>query len=279
MIKYIKISDRVKTMNKTEKIRKIYAIVIGVFVVAMGIALICVAAEIYYSGRGTGVIFTREIVAQRLQAMAIPFILLIGAIAVGAIFPLYEVKAKFSSENAVRLLSSKLPEGGNGEEYEAAAANRKKLKNVQLGLWIGESALLFGCTTAVLCYMLNTSHFLSENITGEIFKMVQNVLPWIAAAFITLIAATIANGYISSKILKEIKTMIKNGNGVIATPTENKYIAAIKNVLSKDLTLWIVRGVIFVIAVTFIIVGICNGGARDVLIKAINICTECIGLG
>ena len=34
-----------------------------------------------------------------------------------------------------------------------------------------------------------------------------------------------------------------------------------------------------VIAITFILVGIFNGGANDVLIKAINICTECIGLG
>lgn len=266
-------------MNKTELIRKIYAIAIGVFVVAMGIALICVAANIYYSGRGTGVIFTREIVANRLQAMAIPFIVLIGAIAVGAIFPLYEVKAKFSSENAVRLLSSKLPESGEGEEYEAAAAKYKKLKNIQLGVWLGEGALLLGCTIAVLCYMLNTAHFLSENVTGEIFKMVQNVLPWIAVAFVTLIAATVANGYISAKLLQQMKAMIKNGNHAPAAPTENKYVAAVKSILRKDLTLWIVRGIIFVIAVTFIIVGICNGGARDVLIKAINICTECIGLG
>lgn len=34
-----------------------------------------------------------------------------------------------------------------------------------------------------------------------------------------------------------------------------------------------------VVAVVFIIVGAINGGANDVLIKAINICTECIGLG
>lgn len=32
-------------------------------------------------------------------------------------------------------------------------------------------------------------------------------------------------------------------------------------------------------AVIFIILGIANGGMRDVLFKAINICTECIGLG
>lgn len=39
------------------------------------------------------------------------------------------------------------------------------------------------------------------------------------------------------------------------------------------------RIVVVVIAVAFVIVGIFNGGARDVFIKAVNICTECIGLG
>ncbi len=32
-------------------------------------------------------------------------------------------------------------------------------------------------------------------------------------------------------------------------------------------------------AVALVVLGIMNGGARDVLVKAVNICTECIGLG
>ncbi|MBO5295059.1 MAG: thioredoxin [Clostridia bacterium] len=41
----------------------------------------------------------------------------------------------------------------------------------------------------------------------------------------------------------------------------------------------IVRLVILAVAVTLIVLGILNGGMRDVLGKAIKICTECIGLG
>lgn len=37
--------------------------------------------------------------------------------------------------------------------------------------------------------------------------------------------------------------------------------------------------VILCAAVAFILLGIMNGSAFDVLVKAINICTECIGLG
>ena len=41
----------------------------------------------------------------------------------------------------------------------------------------------------------------------------------------------------------------------------------------------IIQASIVCVAVIMIIVGITNGGAEDVLQKAINICTECIGLG
>ena len=41
----------------------------------------------------------------------------------------------------------------------------------------------------------------------------------------------------------------------------------------------IVQAVVVVVAVLLIIAGICNGSALDVLIKGINICTECVGLG
>ena len=40
-----------------------------------------------------------------------------------------------------------------------------------------------------------------------------------------------------------------------------------------------VRAVLAAAAVLFIIAGILNGSAYDVLVKAIHICTECVGLG
>ena len=41
----------------------------------------------------------------------------------------------------------------------------------------------------------------------------------------------------------------------------------------------ILRLFLFAAALLLIVLGVQNGGIRDVLIKAINICTECIGLG
>ena len=39
------------------------------------------------------------------------------------------------------------------------------------------------------------------------------------------------------------------------------------------------RGSVTVLAAMLLAAGMLNGGMRDVLMKAINICTECIGLG
>ena len=41
----------------------------------------------------------------------------------------------------------------------------------------------------------------------------------------------------------------------------------------------IIRAALIVLAALLIVAGIHNGGLRDVLYKAKNICTECIGLG
>ena len=48
---------------------------------------------------------------------------------------------------------------------------------------------------------------------------------------------------------------------------------------TNKILLIVARCVIGAVAIAFILVGIFNGGANDVLVKAINICTECIGLG
>lgn len=41
----------------------------------------------------------------------------------------------------------------------------------------------------------------------------------------------------------------------------------------------LLRTGLLVLALVLIVLGVLNGGLRDVLIKAANLCTECIGLG
>ncbi len=265
-------------MEKADKLRHIYTIIISAFAVAMGIAFICVAADIYYSGKGTGVIYTREIAAERLKVLAIPLIVLIGGIICGAIFPLQKVTASRKSEDTLKLLSAKTPSDGAGSEYESAEAKYRKLKAARMCVWCAALGLTLASTIASLCYLLNAANFAGE-ISEEVFKMMRRVLPWIAVMFAGLIAASVTNGILATKQVRELKTMIKFGNGNAEPQREIHALTTAKSIANNDITLWVVRGVIFVVAVVFIILGIFNGGAQDVLVKAVNICTECIGLG
>lgn len=52
-----------------------------------------------------------------------------------------------------------------------------------------------------------------------------------------------------------------------------------KKEIKKRLTPQIIVCTGLAISVVLIIWGICNGGMRDVFVKAVNICTECVGLG
>ena len=46
--------------------------------------------------------------------------------------------------------------------------------------------------------------------------------------------------------------------------------------MTRKSALW---AALFAAAVLLIVLGVANGGARDVLAKAVKICSECIGLG
>lgn len=285
-------------MEKTEKFRLIYSIFLGLFTVAVGIAIICVAADIYYSGKGTEVIYTREIVGERLLQLAIPLIFLIAAIIFGAIFPLYQVKAKRQPEDTLKRLKDKIPQSGEGD-YSAALSAYKKASIVRLVAWLVAIAVGLVSAIVTLVYLVDTANFAGEEITEEIFAMMRYILPWLAVSFAAAIAATVVCGVFANKQVAAAKTMIKTGDKdsgtkkpELAVETKAKAIlskpafawigrsvAAVKSVWNKPAFIWAVRGALFVIAVVFITLGIVNGGAKDVLIKAINICTECIGLG
>ena len=55
--------------------------------------------------------------------------------------------------------------------------------------------------------------------------------------------------------------------------------AASEDTESKMKKLHIARIAVLVVAAIFVIAGILNGSMEDMLIKAVNICTECVGLG
>ncbi len=284
-------------MSKSRLIRLLYSIFLSVFIVAVGIALICAAAEIYYSGTAEGaiygmvckiagfvpthVIYTPEIVRKHLLKLAIPLILLIALIIAGVIFPVYENKAGriYAAESTLKKLQRKIPASGEGAEFEQAARGYRKLKKVKIIVWCTALAIALAGAVGTLIYLCRAANFKGSDYSGHMLALVRVVLPFTVSALAAFISASSLNGYFCKRQADHIKTMIKYGSRETALPKELEVLDKVKTVASHKITLWVARSAVFVVAVAFIIAGVFNGGANDVLVKAINICSECIGIG
>lgn len=270
-------------MTKLRDAKLIYSVILGLFIFAVGLAIICVTADIYYSGKGTGVIYTREIVGARLEKLAIPLVILIAYAIAGVVFPIKEARVKPLSEDGVKKLRPRVP-GAGDKEYGIARKNYIKYTAIRIALWSFVLAVTVAGAIYSICYLTVGSHFMGADITAEILELTKHILSWTLASLAVLAAASVANGLLAKKQLGEMKTMIKHGDKDTVpdgSPIHAylKFADGAKAVASHKITVWSVRGVILVIGVVFIVLGVLNGGAHDVLVKAINICQECIGLG
>lgn len=80
------------------------------------------------------------------------------------------------------------------------------------------------------------------------------------------------------------KTLCEEAEKVLTAPVNATPIQAVKKEKKeckkcKTTGVWLARTVIFVLAIVCIFVGVQNGGMKEMFLKAINICTQCIGLG
>lgn len=271
---------------KAKNIRLYYGIFLSVFTGVVGLLFVVQAVRILANGGWVQGAYTRDIVAEMLFPVSIPFFIWIAAIVAGfvlsVVYPFKPRKTVKINERTVRnRLLKRLPEG-SGEDYEnwlKRVHTEQKSRTIVFFVCLAV-CLASGIATAV--YVLNKSHFAGSPTNDSMLKMLINAGPWILVAFACCIGATLFEKYSLNREINALKYLIANnkGNPVVAADTkENATISKIRKVLSSKYTVWGIRGAVAVFGVTFVILGIFNEGVRDVLIKAINICTECIGLG
>lgn len=137
--------------------------------------------------------------------------------------------------------------------------------------------VFFVCMIPVVIYMINPAHFdqsSSEGLEHVIGSMVLHILPWLVIGFGFLISSAIQQGRCMEREYDAASIRIREEKEArITDVTEKKPGQITENRLNR------IRCVIFVLAVIFIIAGIANGNMHAVMVKAINICTECVGLG
>ena len=123
-----------------------------------------------------------------------------------------------------------------------------------------------------LIYLSNPLNFPKKAVTAERINMVKNVFPWVAAALVLWCGVAVYEEISSKKQLEHAKKLAGKTKVEV-------FHGAIYAVLHHKFFILGVRIAIGVIAVAFIIAGVTGDTMHSVLIKEINICTECIGLG
>ena len=253
-------------MKNKKLLDKIFLIVVSILTILIGIVFIIQVLRIYYGNDKT---FTREICGKfLLQMLPIMILWICSVIASYVYFRMNKVSkkefAKITFASKLQNLEAMCPYVE--EEYSEINKEKKKIKIVK----IVNIVVLGICSIMSLGYLLNVKHFDSTgDLTKQAIQMGIHLLPWVIISFGFMIFTALYEEVISKKLIELVKQVIKNNGKKDLVKQESK----------KSLAINITRGVLLTFSVVLIVVGIFDGSAADVLQKAINICTECIGLG
>lgn len=256
-------------MKKNNKLSKVLMLLTSFQTILLGLFFIIQVLRIYYGNKNE---FTREICAQYILEI-LPIIIVWILIIIGSFIYFnisnfkYKNISKVSNVTKQNNLERICPE--IKDENLLKQLNSLKKKNT-LALIILIVIVLISSVMG-LCYLLNTKHF---DPTGNLFeqaaKMSVHLLPWVIISFISFIIYAVYIEYNAAYICDIYRNVIKNEG-----KKEYKYVVNKKLELVK----LIVQLSLITFSIVLIVVGVINGGASDTLQKAINICTECIGLG
>ena len=120
---------------------------------------------------------------------------------------------------------------------------------------------------------LDFSQYLAKDINGEILGCVIISLPASITALLSLFVGELFASMIASYELDLTKWAVTRRSEALGKMPPKKTARGAAILLN------LFRVAVFAIGVTFVILGVMNGGMEQVLGKAVRICTECIGLG
>ena len=259
--------------NKKALFDNIYKIIFTVFTILLGGAFALFSYTILVKGKEAietdpnYIIYNIDIVKTYLNYLVIPFVLWV-LIIIGGFILKYVVKFESKQKNKINpvdtynILSKKIK---NIDDLSLLKDINKERK-IRSIIFIAVSFVALLMMIMPARYLFNKNNFPGIDTNDEVTKMVLNILPYIIVSFVLF------GGYIFYYI-KSIKKEISLIKDILKQVKLNPVVS--KN---NQLGINITRCVVFATSITFIILGVINGGYNDILVKAINICTECIGL-
>ena len=249
------------TKQNTNRILLIYNILLSASIFIAGVSLISGCLSIYYSGNG----YSRELVIQTFSkicvAVYICLALVVGSFIINAIIPSSHKAKPVKHYNHILLNLKKTRDADSINDY-IKIKKRKEVSN-----YVTVFVCAFMCY-GFLTYALNSNNFHQSDINDSLVKAMCVLLPRLIVMFAFAIFNHYYSIFLTKKQIEILKTLPKK-------ETKNDVV----EIKPNDKKFLIAKIVIATVAVVVLIFGSVTGGFADVLTKAINICTECIGLG
>ncbi len=251
--------------------RKILKILLTVGILALCAALCFQAADIYrignapenFSAPGVRIqpVYSRQIAGDRLKALlplfwAAGILAAAGLIMEAAAGKREKDRALRSPEEVLRRMKgriSALPGEAQREERRRKAA------------YLAAMAISAVCLVLSLWFLLDGRNFAGTDLEHTVGQLLLRVGPWATLALAAWSAAVVYGGRSAEREIALLKTL----------PREKEAPPAKEPGRGRTY----LRLALYALGIVLVAAGVANGGLRDVLVKAINICTECIGLG
>ncbi|MGN1373146.1 MAG: CD1871A family CXXC motif-containing protein [Candidatus Coproplasma sp.] len=268
----------------SKSVRLFYGIFLGVFTVVVGalfawqvLSILNSSAEPILERKP----FSREIVLAALSKIDLFFWLWVGAVVVGfvlwEVFPLTEKARKIHPDLQYARLIDRLPATAP-EGLEAEYASVKDSQRLAFAVKIAGYVLAAIAVLTTIIYLCIPSNFNNKEVTLEILDMAKVVVPvFVASALLYSIGATLVKYSVKNTLpaLQKVTRGVKQGENAGTLTLCGK----VESFFDNKTVLLVIRISLAVIGVALVIWGSLNGNMQAVFIKAINICTECIGLG
>lgn len=256
-------------MNQDTKkrIRLLYGIVLSVMLVVVGFLLMWACLQIYLSGGEQ--IYTPEKVAAAFRPISVPVYICLGLILVGFVLHLvlWQVSGKDPKikHPIMQLRRLVLTRDSSQADSEKQAAIRQ-LKTRRLVLQLICLVICILCAGVFGFFALVNSTFYPE--AADATAYVVSLMPIFAPCVTVALGWGVLTAYMARRNVEKQIAVYKQCPPLPRTKTD-----------SKQTGIRIVRYAILGLALAAVVYGLATGGWQDVLTKAVNICTECVGLG
>ena len=262
------------TDTTKKRIHQFYGILVSVACVFAGICFIAACMSIYFGGQKAGLsqLYTRQIVAENFAKIAGPvytcLVLVLGGFALNLLLPVEKPRLKVNKNLPLILarLQDKTDLTCCSHGQKAALTKEQTLRKN----WVLCSGiLLLGGSVIFLLHACDPGNWGTNSTPSMVVAMEKMVGAMAVPCLVTILAAY----QIRKSLTREIDLMRQFS---AQFPKKAEKVEP-KACCQKPVS--IARVAILVIAVLLVVLGACNEGTADILTKAVNICTECVGLG